>query len=90
MPEEALSSLGILASVYALFSGLCYFLKVERWKLFMRVIAMANLFHACLTIVLVYLNFETLTILGITYFILELLIVLFLSRVELKLATSDA
>ena len=52
-----------------------------------KVIAMANLIHCFITIGLVFYFYHKLTILGLTYFLIELIIVFGVIIIELKAAS---
>ncbi|MCB0705755.1 MAG: hypothetical protein KDC34_10620 [Saprospiraceae bacterium] len=92
MPKSALYLLASLACLYALYSLSCYFRFSPRrrgnkintnWRPYLRGIAMANLFHCCLTFGFVIYYYAKLTPLGLSYFLLEFLIIIFLVRIEL-------
>jgi len=50
----------------------------------LKVLAIVNIFYCCATIVLVIYFFNVLTVWGLWYFIIELIVVLLLSRIEMK------
>lgn len=87
MPPKVVYPLSILAGIYAIFSGSCYLLNLKNWKPFLRIIALANLLHCCLTIGLVVAYCQEITSLGLLYFAGELVIVVSLAIVELKTAS---
>jgi len=84
MPRKVLYLLSGLAWVYAMYSFLCYWRVEEKWRPYMRVIAVANLCYCCLTIGLVIHYRQELTWLGWTYFLLEVVVILSLITMELK------
>lgn len=55
----------------------------------MKIIAMANLMYCCLTMGLVIYLHQQLTIIGLIYFILEIIIISILVVIELKAAFSS-
>jgi hypothetical protein len=83
MPQRTLYFLSFIAFTYVLYSLCCYFFGSRNWQPYLKVIAIANLVYCCLTIALVFLNFSSLTVLGLTYFFAELLIIGGLATVEL-------
>jgi hypothetical protein len=84
MPKETLYFLAFLPCLFALYDLVCY-LKVKKNELlFLRGIAMANLFYCCLSVGFVVHDYAQLTNLGLAYFILELIIVLILGSIQLK------
>jgi hypothetical protein len=56
----------------------------DNWPPFLRMISTANLLYCCLTLGLVIYYFPVLTILGVVYFIAEIMVVCGLVFVELK------
>jgi len=75
MPLTPLYVLASIAIMLATYSFSCYFLLTDNWNsAFMKVIVIANLLYCCLSIILVIYFFEELTIWGVIYFLLELLV----------------
>jgi phosphatidylserine synthase len=86
MPKNILYWLAGLAAVFAVYSLTNYFRFGENWRLFLRIIAIVNLLYCALTAVLVVQHVQELSILGIAYFIGEMIIVITLAMIELKKA----
>ena len=87
MPQNILFILAGIACCFAIYSFSCYFFIKENGKPFLKVIAIANTLYCILTLVLViYLN-QTLTWLGVAYFVGEIIIVLALVSVEWRYAS---
>jgi hypothetical protein len=84
MPTAILTYLSIIAGLFCLYSLTCFFLVIEQWRPFLRAIAIANLLYACLTFGLVVYYYDRLTLLGIVYFLAEILIICWLVWIELK------
>ncbi len=84
MSPRILTSLSAIAIAFCIYSICCFLLLKENYIPFLRIISIANFFYACLTFSLVIQTFSSLTILGINYFILEILIVLVLVFIEYK------
>lgn len=82
LPLDMLYSLSILPFIYSLYSLSCSFFVTRNWKFFFRIIAIANLFYCCVTIVVMILFFPQLTFIGLIYFVLELIVVACLVAVE--------
>ncbi len=90
MPSKFLTILSILACAFALYSMSCYFFVGKNWRTYLKIIAVANLMYCLLTAVLVMLLYQQITILGIIYFIGEILIILGLVYVELSVPAKNA
>lgn len=84
MPRKVLYFLSCLAGMYALYSFLSYWRTKEKWRPYMQAIAIANLLYCCLTIGLVIYHRQELTALGVTYFLLEVVVITGLIIMELK------
>ncbi|MBK6621861.1 MAG: hypothetical protein IPG32_13700 [Saprospirales bacterium] len=89
MPQTILAYLSIIPVIFCLYSISCFFLLTDTWKPFLRAISIANLIYCCLTMGLVIYYFQSLTILGVTYFVVEVAIVCALVFIELKTANNS-
>lgn len=86
MPQKVLYVLSSIAFVFCIYSFLCFLLLKENWRPFLKIIGIANLLYCFLTLGLVIYLYQELTVLGITYFALELIVILVLISIELKTA----
>jgi hypothetical protein len=84
MPARVLYPLSALACVFGLYSMGCYFWVRSHWRPFLKAIALANLAYCLLTTGLVFLFYQSLTILGILYFSGELIVISVLIYIELS------
>jgi hypothetical protein len=84
MPRKGLHSLSIVACVYAVYSICCHFFVDGDPRPFLKVIAIANLVYCCITIGFIIAFYQALTILGLTYFVCEIMIIVFLACIELQ------
>lgn len=90
MPKESLYFLAFLPCLFALYDLVCY-LKVQKNELlFLRGIAIANLFYCCFSVGFVVKDYAQLTNLGLAYFILELIVVLILASIQLKVSFRES
>lgn len=90
MPSKFLDIFSVLACIFAVYSMSCYFFVGKNWRTYLKIIAVANLMYCLLTAVLVMLLYQQITILGIIYFIGEILIILGLVYVELSVSSKNA
>lgn len=88
MPKHLLYRLALIAIGFSLYSFTCYALKTKNLKLFLLIIAVANIIYCLLTIGLVLYNLSHMTILGIAYFMGECIIIGILVFVEIKIGLS--
>lgn len=84
MPQITLTYLSLIAAIFCLYSITCFLLLKHNWQPFLRTISIANLLYCSLTIGLVIYYYYSLTLLGITYFLVEIILVCGLVFVELK------
>lgn len=87
MPKAVLIPLALVACGFSIYSFIGYFkLNFNRnnWRIFLRIIAVANLLYCGVTLGFVLYYFEQLTTFGILYFIGEILVVTTLVMIEFK------
>jgi hypothetical protein len=75
MPIKALNVLCLMAIIYAVFSITTYIRKVDNWRLYLKIIAIANLLHCLLTVAFLFNFKSSIQGLGLLYFICEILII---------------
>jgi hypothetical protein len=86
MSVDKLYFLTAIACVFAIYSLSCYFRFPTNWRPFLKLIAILNLTYSCLTLGLVVYLYQDLTALGLLYFLLEIVILIILGRIELRVA----
>lgn len=84
MPKHILNYLSVIAFAFFLYSFTCHIFLKRNWKTFLKIIITANLLYTFLTFSLVIYHLKILTLLGIIYFILEIIIVLVLVSFEIR------
>lgn len=82
MPIEKLHFLAGLACVFMLYDIWCYFKKPNNSRNYLRAIAIANFIYAIISIGLVIQFYDQLTLIGLSYFILEITILFILASYE--------
>lgn len=75
MPQMVSYQLTIPIWGFMMYSFSCYFLNLKHWKPFLKFIAFANFLYCCLTFCLIFIQFQSLTILGIAYFLSEIIVI---------------
>lgn len=86
IPAGVLAYLSIFGLVYAAYSFSCFLLLKGRIKAFLRTIAFGNLLYCIVTLTMLFYQFSSLTLLGLTYFTVETGIIMVLVYIELKVA----
>ena len=89
IPKTVLAYLSLIAICYYIYSTACFFFLKGRWTPFIRFIGIANLLYCALTIGLLIKYYPLLTIIGTTYFLIEIIIICGLSYIELNVATRN-
>ena len=84
MPIHILRVLAGVVVLFMIYSFSCYYINPVNAKTRLRTIAIANLLYCVTTLILMGVYFDELTLLGFTYFILEILVIAFLARFEFK------
>lgn len=89
MPGKVLTYLSVLAVFFGMYSAACFFFLKENFAPFFRFIGIANILYCALTTGLLITYYPVLTLVGITYFLIEMVIICVLSYVELTMATRN-
>ena len=87
MPQKTLNILALIALAFSAYSISCFFFIGNNWRLFLKIIATANLLYCCLTTTLVIYFYPQLTVFGVIYFLLEIVVVCGLVFFELRWAS---
>ena len=83
LSKSILGYLAALALVFSIYSIFCYFLVSDNWKLFLKIICIANIFYCILTIGVVIFNYQNISILGIIYFLGEIIVIVSVVYLEI-------
>jgi hypothetical protein len=75
VPRQQLYVLAAIAGIFALYSLTCYLVSPANWRLFLKMIAYANLAYCVFTLVIVFFFSENVTAWGMAYFVGEAMIV---------------
>ncbi|SEL99865.1 hypothetical protein SAMN04487910_3856 [Aquimarina amphilecti] len=86
MPKEELYFLSVFAMAFSIYSITCYIVNPTNWNIFLRIIAFANLIYCFITIGYICYFYQNLTLIGLLYFIIEILIIFVLTNLELTVA----
>ncbi len=89
MPKNELTYLSLIAVLFCSYSAACFLFLKGGLKPFIRLIGIANLIYCVLIIGIMFKYKLLLTIIGTTYFLIEIVIICGLSYVELNVATRN-
>lgn len=90
MPKSTVSIFICIAIVCAVYSTIVYVSKTENWKRYLTVIAFFNIAYCFFTFFHVFKNWETMTVFGYLYFLIEILIIMALAIFELRLSANKS
>ncbi len=88
MPQNVLYVLAVIPCIFTLYSFLCFLNKTVHWQPFMKIIATANLLYCCLTAALMVYFYQKITVLGLIYFFIEIIIIIILAFIEWEIASN--
>lgn len=89
MPEKQLTFLSAIAACFGIYSAACFLFLKGSLTPYIRFIGMANLLYCALTIGLLIGYYPMMTTIGITYFVMEIVIICALSYLEFQVTTSN-
>ena len=87
LPLQHLYLLAGLALLFFTYSIFNYLRMSDNWSRYLKIIAWTNLLYCLFTFAVVAYYFQDIQRLGMIYFGLEILVIIFLASIELKLAT---
>jgi len=87
MPEQTLYLLAGLPCLFVIYNLYSFFSKESSTSILIKVIAIANMSYCTISLVAVSYHFQKLTYLGVTYFAMEIILILLLAIIELKIAS---
>lgn len=90
MPKDLLFILATIAGCYMIYSLFCHFSHKKDKRLLLRIIAIANCLYCVLTFGILLYHYTIITVIGWSYFIGEIVIVLILALAEYKLVQSKS
>lgn len=90
MPVNVLYPLTLAALCLAIYSLPCHFSKFGSHNIFLFAVAFLNFTYCCVSSVILYAVWDSVTIWGVLYFLNEKLVVLFIAYCEFELARGKA
>ena len=89
IPPATLYLLAAFPIMFTIYDWFSYLQSHNKQPQLLRGIAIFNFFYCCLSIGVAFYHYNTLTIIGWIYFLIEILIVMILANWELKIATHN-
>lgn len=84
LPLKILYLLFCIAFIFSLYSIACFLLIKSKWRVFLKIILIANLVYCLLTAIILFMYRNSSTTLGFVYFSLEILVICFILFIEYK------
>lgn len=88
MPTNILTYLSGIAVLFCAYSAACFLLLKGNWAPFLRVISIGNSMYCVLTMALLFIYFRDLTVLGLTYFLMEIVLIFSIVYLEFRIASA--
>lgn len=88
MPRNVVYFLSAVAFAFAIYSFCCSVFVSRNWSNYLKIISIANITYCCLTFGLILYFFQKLTILGLVYFLLEIVVISCLVVLEFKVISA--
>ncbi|MDF3820790.1 hypothetical protein P3G55_12815 [Leptospira sp. 96542] len=89
MPGEVVHKLAILAFVFCTYSVVCYILNPIQWRFFLKIIIISNTMYCLISLCLLVYFYNSITLFGYSYFIMEKLVILFLVYFEIQMGRME-
>lgn len=84
MPSSVAHALAVIAILFSIYSIACYFFRVKRWAVLLKIIASLNMLYCLLVFASVVYFFSSVTTLGVVYFLGEIVIIMLLALWEFR------
>ncbi len=84
MPKIALTCLAEIALLFCFYCFICFFTLSKDWKPYLKLISTANLLYCLLTILLLIYYRQSIAMLGLAYFLIEVILIITLVFIEIK------
>ena len=86
LPKTAINNLAAIAACLCIYSLVCFLCLKQKWVPFIRLMSWANLFYCIFTLVVLLIYYPQITLLGIAYFLVEIVMIIGLVYIELSVA----
>lgn len=84
LPANILNVLAVIAGVFSTYSFCCFFFLRSGWRMFLFSIGAANILYCIFTTILLIIHAETISMIGLSYFLAEMGIITWLAITEFK------
>lgn len=84
LSKDIFEKLSIIAFTFFVYSISCYFSIKQNWKSFLKIICGANILYCVLTLAIIIHYYQSISILGIVYFLAEIIVIGLLASLEIK------
>lgn len=84
LSKDVFEYLSIIAFSFFVYSISCYFLVKQNLKSFLKIICGANILYCVLTLGIIIHYYQSISVLGIVYFLAEIIVICLLASLEIK------
>ena len=84
VPKKMLYLLFSIACIFSIYSIFCYYFFEKQWRTYLQIVLIANMSYCTLTVILLVIFRNSITVLGLIYFILEIIMISCIAFIELK------
>jgi len=84
LSKTTLEYLSLLAVIFSVYSFSCFFLIINNWKSYLKIICIANVFYCLLTIGIIIYYYQSISVFGIAYFFGEIVVIAGLVFLEIR------
>lgn len=88
MPKGVYNYLSAIAACICIYSAFCYLYIKQYFTVFILALSLFNLLYSIFTIIFLIIHSSQITNLGITYFIIELALIVSFIYIEMKVSTT--
>ncbi|MDR7212453.1 hypothetical protein J2W48_004414 [Flavobacterium piscis] len=85
LSKTTLEYLSLLALVFSIYSFSCFFLITNNWKSYLKIICIANILYCVLTFGILLYYCQSISALGIAYFLGEILVICVIVFLEIRI-----
>ncbi|MFD1602269.1 hypothetical protein ACFSJW_18520 [Flavobacterium artemisiae] len=84
LSKDIFEHLSSIAFTFFIYSISCYFFVQQKWKAFLKIICTANILYCTLIFCIIIYNYESISTLGIVYFLGEIAVIAGIVFLEIK------
>jgi hypothetical protein len=84
LSKNTFEYLSLLALIFSIYSISCFLIVNTNWKSFLKIISVANILYCILTFCILLYNYQSISVLGVVYFLSETIVIARIVYLEIK------